>query len=289
MAENSKIEWTDNTFNPWVGCVKVSPGCQHCYAERDMTRKGRWANTWGPAQTAERIKTSADNWRKPLAWDKRAAKEGKRIKVFCASLADVFEDNPQVLDWRSDLWDLIELTPNLDWLLLTKRPENIKKFTKRWDTWGQLPANIWLGTTVENQEQAEKRIPELLRIPAAVRFLSCEPLLGSIQLLHHLDTGDNSMELHWVIVGGESGPNARPMHPDWARSLRDQCQAAGVPFFFKQWGELLDVDLAIKMCLIDTYTDTHKIVNVDGRYYAKVGKRAAGSLLDSVEYKEFPK
>lgn len=232
MAENSKIEWTDHTFNPWIGCTKVSQGCKHCYAETLMDKRYKRVK-WGA--TGERKRTSAANWKKPLVWDKKAKKEGRRYKVFCSSLADVFEDNPQLIEWRCDLWDLIEVTTSLDWLLLTKRPENVLEFTKRWS--GELPQclshwpeNVWIGTSVENQSTAEVRVPYLLRVPAAVRFLSCEPLLGPIDLSGILS------QIHWCIVGGESGINARPMSIKWATSLVDQCQVAGVKVFVKQLG-----------------------------------------------------
>lgn len=257
MAENSGIEWTDHTFNPWIGCTKVSPACDHCYAE---AWDARWGNSWGPHT---RRRTSAANWRKPLAWDKAAQATGTRARVFCASLADVFDNDRSITSgWRGDLWHLIHRTPHLDWLLLTKRPQNIARYLRP-EEYGDLPEwgdgwpNVWLGTTAENQVEADRRIPHLLRVPARVRFLSCEPLLGELDLNSHLwgparlcddcprggdcDCGRKPItlresRLHWVIVGGESGTNARPMHPAWARSLRDQCVDAGIPFFFKQWG-----------------------------------------------------
>lgn len=222
MTENSKIEWTDHTFNPWVGCTKVSAGCKNCYAETLMTRKGRWADTWGAKGT--RLRTSDDYWRKPFAWNRKAEIEGKRYKVFCGSLCDIFEykdDQPEIDDWRGDLFGIIDQTPFLDWLLLTKRIED----ANWWPSGHWL--NVWLGVSVENQEQADKRIPELLKHPAAVRFLSCEPLLGPIDLQHPAG-------IDWVIVGGESGPKRRPIYPSWAKSLKDQCHAAGIPFFMKQ-------------------------------------------------------
>lgn len=308
MGQNSKIEWTNNTFNPWVGCVKVSPGCKYCYAEELMTRKGRWANTWGPAATTERLRTSDDNWKKPLSWDKQAQKEGRRIKVFCSSLADVFERNDQLLNWRWDLIDLMTDTPNLDWQVLTKRPENVLDMTPwQWhkSEWKDKPGftgwpqNIWIGTSVENQEQADKRIPYLLQIPAAVRFLSCEPLLGPVDLDGYIgselqlsdydfDIGDG---VDWVIVGGESGPKARPMHPEWARGLRDQCQAAGVPFHFKQWGEYSPVFNDVAFELINSKGQKPGLYEGDWRDYQsmyKVGKKAAGRLLDGRTWDEMP-
>ena len=193
MAETA-IEWTatrnpDGTvtpgfsFNPWIGCTRVSPGCVNCYAESFARRYGK--AEWGP--TAQRVKTSAANWRKPLAWNAKAEREGRRYKVFCASLADVFEDNLQVAPWRNALWTLIDQTPHLDWLLLTKRPEDISDMIPlSWIFNAAWPANAWVGTSVENQEQADKRIPELLKIPAPVRFLSCEPLLGPLDLSMYL-------------------------------------------------------------------------------------------------------
>jgi len=246
MGEHSAIAWTNHTFNPWVGCTKVSPGCTHCYAERDMGR--RLGVPWGDGQPRRRTKEST--WNDPKRWDRAAAKAGRRDRVFCASLADVFdpEVDPQ---WRNDLFVLIEATPNLDWLLLTKRPglvlEQLEAIKRHWLCDG-LPGlrrgNVWVGTTVEDQQRADERIPQLLAIPAAVRFLSCEPLLGPVVIPQHYLQWSGSAaggwyrgKIDWIIVGGESGPKARPMHPAWARSLRDQARAANVPFFFKQWGE----------------------------------------------------
>ncbi len=237
MGENSAIEWTDHTFNPWIGCTKVSPGCDHCYAEHLATN--RLGVAWGPH--AERRRTADSTWRQPLAWNRKAEREGQRARVFCASLADVF-DNQVPAEWRQDLWDLIARTPHLDWLLLTKRPQNIAQMLP--GSWGTTYPrgweHVWLGTTVENQAEAERRIPQLVRVPAKVRFLSCEPLLGPLDLAKACrfpgrDFG--AQPLDWIIAGGESGPGARPAHPDWFRSLRDQCAEANVPFFFKRWGD----------------------------------------------------
>ncbi len=230
--ENSKIEWTTHTFNPWSGCSKCSPGCENCYAETAEDK--RWHRVlWGKKGT--RRKTSAANWRNPIRWNKNAALVGEPPRIFCASVADVFEDyrgdasspdRPRSLDpWRHELFDLIEQTPRLEWLLLTKRPNNARDFMIK-----RYLENIWIGTSVENQTWAQVRIPILAQIPAKVRFLSCEPLLGPINLRPYLDNID------WVIVGGESGIGARPMNPDWVRDIRDQCVEAGVHFFFKQWG-----------------------------------------------------
>lgn len=231
MAENSAIEWCDHTFNPWIGCAKVSPGCKHCYAETLMdTRYGRVE--WGVHGT--RVRTGPDNWKKPLRWNRQAEAEGRRYRVFCASLADVFEDRDELEPWRRDLLALIYQTPRLDWLLLTKRPENVMRML-----YGFMPPNLWIGTSVENQETADERIPELLKIPATVRFLSCEPLLGPVDLTPWLGTGHPTFDpgVDWVIVGGESGPKARPFDVRWAWSLVEQCADAGVPCFVKQLGD----------------------------------------------------
>jgi protein gp37 len=246
MGENSKIEWTDHTMNFWVGCTKVSAACDHCYAEAWAKRTGQ-SDLWRGA----RKRTTDANWRKPIRWNQVAIADGARPRVFTNSLADFF-DNQIDESWRIDAWDVIRRTPVLTWLILTKRPQNIAKMLP--PNWGDGWPNVWLGTTVENQEEADRRIPHLLAAPAKVRFLSCEPLLGEIDLtrVRHqlsgcpfmvsnalyaadsLNKGRPQTRIDWVIAGGESGPGARPMHPDWARSLRDQCAAAGVPFFFKQ-------------------------------------------------------
>lgn len=264
------IAWADYTFNPWWGCQRVSPGCSACYAEAFVKRVGhgkRLPMIWGPPATAERRFFGDKHWALPLKWNAKAAKAGVRRRVFCASMADVFEDQPNPRpDYfyedrlrlaRRRLWRLIHETPHLDWLLLTKRPENAERLAMQaWSdqfalatnddvpsTWW-LP-NIWLGTTVEDQKRADERIPELRKVPARVRFLSCEPLLEGVDISEWISPGyvgsrggqyafDSS--LSWVICGGESGPGARLFDVGWARSLRDQCKAAGVPYFFKQLG-----------------------------------------------------
>lgn len=240
MAETS-IQWADYTFNPWIGCQRVSPGCEHCYAEaRDHHwRPGR--ERWGPKAPRER--TSPENWKQPLKWNRAALKAGVRKRVFCASLADVFEDRLELIAWREDLFGLIAATPALDWLLLTKRPENIARLwpeMKRspdnsayipcWEPSAEHWPNLWLGTTVEDQQRANERIPHLIASPAAVRFLSCEPLLGPLDLSKWMDEdelGFVNSEIDWVIVGGESGPGARPFDLAWARSLVWQCRNGG--------------------------------------------------------------
>jgi len=262
MAKTT-IEWTASvnakgevvpgySYNPWWGCVKVSPGCQNCYAETFAKRTGH--NIWGPAATTQRRTFGEKHWQEPLKWNEDALQAGERRRVFCSSMADVFEDHPQLIDERLRLWKLIDQTPQLDWLLLTKRPENITGMIPSWWAADGYPTNVWIGTSVENQAAADKRIPVLASIPATVRFLSCEPLLGPVDLSAYLggeyETGvewggmhemaQEPPDISWVICGGESGSHARPMHPDWARSLRDQCQAAGVAFFMKQMGGVRD-------------------------------------------------
>lgn len=224
MAENSKIEWTDHTFNPWVGCTKVSPGCDHCYAEGWAKRSGQvqWGNH-------PRKRTSLANWNQPRRWAKAARGSGVRPRVFCASLADVW-DNQIPVEWRRDLFHLIWETPQLDWLLLTKRPENIAKML--WPAIGEAELwpwpNVWLGTTAEDQKHYDRRWPVLREIPAAVRFISYEPAIGPVDIL------DAEQKPDWVICGGESGHGARMMQPVWARRIHEQCAVSGTAFFMKQ-------------------------------------------------------
>jgi protein gp37 len=230
--QNSSIEWTHHTFNPWIGCTKVNALCAKCYAELLMdTRYGRVK--WGPNGT--RVRTTEEYWRQPIRWQKGSCDAGERRRVFCASVADVFEDWAELSPWRQDLFVLIDRTTRLDWLLLTKRPENIQAMWMGPEGDGYLPSvrreHVWLGTSVGSQETADLAIPRLLesrhRVP--VLFLSVEPLLDPIPHLP-LDGID------WVIVGGESGPDARPMDEEWVLDIKQQCDNAGVPFFFKQWG-----------------------------------------------------
>lgn len=226
VGENTKIEWADHTWNPWIGCQKISPGCDHCYAEAMMDT--RWGKVkWGPH--GERKRTSAPNWRKPLAWAKAVRLTGERPRVFCASLADVFDNQVSPL-WRSDLFALIEDTPELDWLLLTKRPENIADML--WPKWDSgLPANIWLGTTAEDRQHYDRRWARLREVPARVRFISYEPAIGPLNRPHDWDLNPKP---DWIICGGESGHGARMMDPKWARDVRDACARSGIAFFMKQ-------------------------------------------------------
>jgi protein gp37 len=307
MGTKTGIEWTDHTFNPWIGCTKVSAGCANCYAKtRDDRHMLGPVSHWGPG--APRHITSAANWREPIRWAKAARAAGRRDKVFCASQADIFEIEAPVAA-RQALWKLIGDTCDaLDWQLLTKRPENI--LSVMCDDNLNLGffelTRCWLGTSAENQEAANKRIPELLAIDAAVRFLSCEPLLGPVDLAIAVGvlpvgiTGD----IDWVIAGGESGPNARPMLPEWAESLRDQCEAASAAFFFKQWGEWAPGACAGSLpsrtertatwwdgrWLYDSLTprQSEELHRDDAPDVYLLGKKAAGAMLDGREWKEFP-
>lgn len=351
MSENTKIEWADHTFNPWTGCTKVSPGCDHCYAEGWAKRSGQVQ--WGPG--AERRRTSAANWKLPLRWDTQAhaafvawerfratclgatdadlQAEGfikpRRPRVFCASLADVF-DNEVPIEWRADLFRLIESTPHLDWLLLTKRIGNAAEMMFR-ARGGHLPIlpNVWIGASITTQTEADRDIPKLLATPAAKRFLSMEPLLRPVDLralrvgdrlildaltgCHSSSAGPGTVEeclaslprlpgilppVDWVIGGGESGPKARPMHPDWARSLRDQCTAAGVAFHFKQWGEWVPAQIgpdvgSRELRLPEQWVHRDAPGASRGSYAGfelmrRLGKKAAGRLLDGRTWDEVP-
>lgn len=292
MGQDSNIEWCNHTFNPWRGCTKVSAGCQHCYADTLSRRNPLTLGVWGPNGT--RVVAAEAAWGEPVKWDRvvscNVSHGGPRPRVFCASLADVFEDwrGPMVNaagvklwkawhadtviaseerpkprfapltmdDVRARLFDLICRTPNLDWLVLTKRPENALRMMVEAGLYAvanpALPCpqpNLWIGTSVEDQRAADERIPHLLATPAAVRFLSCEPLLGPVRIdvvrgtnippgtspPHTFDARFRG--LHWVIAGGESGPGARPCRVEWVRSLVRQCKAAAVPCFVKQLGE----------------------------------------------------
>lgn len=253
MSE-SKIEWTDYTFNPWIGCTKVSPGCANCYAEsQDGFRK--WtAKGWGRGRPRKR--TSVANWKGPRRWNAEAKASGERKRVFCASLADVFDE--EVPDgWRDELFELVAECGDLDWLVLTKRPWKMLEYfgaaggagLSRLERGGCL-SHVWCGVSVEDQERANARVPILLELPAAVRFLSVEPMLGPISIVEaggFVEDGDGRPAwrsqreeprgIDWVICGGESGPNARLFSLSWAVKLRAECRAAGAAFFLKQMGQ----------------------------------------------------
>ena len=274
MAKATKISWAHSTFNPWIGCEKVSPACDNCYAEGVAKRMGK--QLWG--KTAERFFTKENYWKEPLSWDREASKSNKPWRVFCGSLCDVMEDRRDLDERRQMLFDLIEVTPHLTWLLLSKRPENFVRLTPK--TWiNAWPPNAWALTTAENQRRLDERLPSLLCVPAQVRGLSIEPMLGPITIPENalpctrchgrgwylerfsdnhgtpckdciarakaLDGGITVTSrstvkfqtISWVIVGGESGGPARPMNPKWAAALRNQCLKHSVPFHYKQSGE----------------------------------------------------
>jgi protein gp37 len=262
MAEITKIEWTDSTFNPWTGCQNVSPGCEHCYAESWANRSG--IVEWGPHGVRRR--TSAATWANPRKWQANAATfqrtHGRRQRVFCASLADVF-DNQAPPGARGDLWNLIRQCPDLDWLLLTKRPQNIAKMLPAdWGARFGYP-NVWLGTTTEDEKHYRLRFPVLAAIPAVLRFISYEPAVGPLGPLNLCGPLPD-----WIICGGESGPKARVMQHQWAATLRDECEELLIPFFFKQWG---------------TYASNPVPPSADP---PKNGK--GGGLLDGQRWRQFP-
>jgi protein gp37 len=276
MGERTGIEWTHHTWSPWHGCTKVSPGCANCYAERQSTRYGH--AIWG--SDADRRFFGEHHWNDPLRWNRAAQRAGERRRVF-PSMCDPFEDRPDLVQPRARMFDLIDKTPWLDWLLCTKRPENVVQF------WPEPPTeergasnfkrNIWLLASTEDQDTFNRRVPALLNCHklAPILGLSIEPMLGPIH-------GENDIaRLDWVILGGESQIGARAMNTRWAQSMRDQCQAVGTPFYFKQWGEWLGA-----------LQDGAKIGN-DQQINSsdesiRVGKRLAGCLLDGREWKQFP-
>lgn len=363
MAEQTKIEWCDSTWNPWIGCTRISPACDDCYAARSTPAR-TLVVAWGPGQP--RRLTSDANWKLPGQWQRQAAAfqaaHGRRRRVFCASLAD-WLDNEVPIPWLVDLLDLVRTTPALDWLLLTKRignwssriseamgyldeqplatdPLPLRRWLCQWLDGDEAPRNVWIGSTVVNQAEADRDVPKLLATPAAVRFLSVEPMLGPIDLdlvarkpcrnaaanSINMDPETGAIEccrrcdftglsdewgIDWVICGGESGPKARPMHPDWVRSLRDQCASAGVPFLFKQWGEWLPWH-HFSDAAIDDPPERTRFATVewaewdwldvgrpdiwatkdgeidDMQCMGRVGKKAAGRLLDGRTHDGFP-
>lgn len=252
MGTDSKIEWCKHTFNPVWGCMKVSPGCKNCYAETLSKRFGK--NIWGP--NSGRRTFGKKHWNDPERWNRAAFKAGTRARVFCGSMCDIFEDHPVTNEARLRVFDMIERFLRLDWLLLTKRIENAEAMlAEKFGSPLKLPKNLWLGTSIEDQQRADKRVPLLLKIPAAVRFLSVEPLLGPVILdpdwffetgPGHLDyTGFGGQKqriwdqtLHWVIVGGESGPGARSMDLEWAQTIVDTCREYHSRPFVKQLGSV---------------------------------------------------
>ena len=313
MAENSKILWTHHTINFWWGCAKVSDACTHCYAEGqdahyypeggvNPSRLGpAKPSHWGP--NAPRLLRVGPAIREAMRYQRQAEKEGIRYRAFTNSMADFFEDRRDLDEARLQALEAIRRTPNLDWLLLTKRPERVIALLNRvrdaieleggsgnqalriWiDGWleGKPPANVWLGTTCENQEWTDRRLADLLKVSAAVRFLSVEPMLGEVHL-----KGDLA-GLHWVIAGGESGAQARPMQAGWARALRDQCAAAGIPFIFKQWGEFCAPSQLPEEAFVIWDANENAAGNPDLNRPMRFGKKVTGRFLDGVEHEAYP-
>jgi protein gp37 len=266
MGSNSKIEWTDHTFNPWLGCTNVSPGCDHCYAESWSKRSGlvKWGNH-------ARRRTTEGYWKGPLTWNARAGeferRHRRRQRVFCASLADVF-DNQVPPAWRVELFALIRGCRNLDWLVLTKRPQNILKMLPA--DWDNGYPNVWLGTTAEDQKRFDQRWPRLRRVPAIIRFISYEPAIGPVRLPTTGPFPD------WLISGGESGGGARPTQPQWVRDIVGDCDRRGVAVFHKQWGSYQNNPLVVEQGLsakLAAKRDSH-------------GK--GGSFIDGSFLRQFP-
>lgn len=301
MAENSAISWTHHTWNPWIGCTKVSPACDGCYAEFLMDKRLGKA-TWGPH--GDRVRTGQHTWNDPFRWQRKAETSGIRPFVFCASLADIF-DNKVPDQWRVDAFEVMRKTPHLVYLLLTKRPQNIVKLA---DRAGGLPRNAAIGTSVEDQQRADTNLPALsvaqIELSPIFTFGSFEPLLGHVQI-------DPRFMPDWIIAGGETDQGthrARPTHPAWFRSLRDQAAQAGKPFHFKQWGEWGRAKPAHsgtpgKYALATTGemtgwwpADVHEVDHYPRQIHLfggatvlqKVGRKASGRLLDGAEHNDFP-
>ncbi len=318
MSANTNIEWCHATVNWWNGCTAVSPACDNCYAKRMAGRL--WGTQWGPGEARHQFAGAAETLR---ALDRKAQRLGYPLRVFHNSLSD-FADKEVPQEWRDKAFQVMAETRNLIHLILTKRIGNLGNMLPVPFDFDKHYPNVWIGATIVNQEEADRDIPKLLAVPAAKRFLSMEPLLGPVDIgllcenwsddiVTDPETGARECckacdftgignDIDWVIVGGESGPGARPMHPDWARSLRDQCEAAGVPFLFKQWGEWTPgenvelvrgtVDTAF-LCTdgwdiypLNLATDGGHIDDQPDLY--RVGKKAAGRLLDGRTWDGYP-
>lgn len=313
----SKIEWTDKTWNPTTGCNKVSSGCKNCYAEVMHKRMMTLAPKKYTKEFSAGVQTHEDELTKPLRWKKPQ-------RIFVNSMSDLFHEDVHgaFIDF---VFATMALCPQHTFQILTKRPQRmmelltrekvkasvwhiarmnaLRKLGKDWfsDSFEWPLPNVWLGTSCENQQTADERIPFLLQTPAALHFISCEPLLGEIDLEGFLPPNERleRPNIDWVIAGGESGPGARPMHPDWVRSLRDQCNAAGVKFFFKQWGEWMPASTEPYKFMLAQLSQINnkkyknwcakKVETIDECRMIKVGKKASGHLLDGVEHREFPK
>lgn len=304
MGERTRIGWCDHTFNPWWGCQEVSPACDHCYA-RTWARRTGHDDLWGPG--SRRRFFGDAHWREPIKWAARARAAGERRRVFCSSMADVFDNAEGLDEQRARLFELIDRTgDDLDWLLLTKRIVNAKRMLPA--DWLQKPRPyVWLGITTSNQAEVDRDVPRLIETPAVIRFLSVEPLLSPIDFhgrwVEHPNPAfhENWLErIDWMIVGGESGHHARPMHVDWVRLLRDQCEALGVAFFFKQWGEWISADQLPadhEITSKPTATwiesdgawqfDTGTDVIQDGQH-VRLGKDTNGNELDGQRHENHP-
>lgn len=328
MAEKTDISWCDGTFNPWWGCAKVSAACDFCYAERDSKRFAAGQVLWGV--DAERRVFGDKHWDQPLLWNRRpffecsacGARGGDkavgyqrvckkcgsadikpaRMRVFCASMADVFDKNAPI-GARERLWKLIEATPSLDWLLLTKRIGNARTMLPEAWLEAEWPGNVRVGITVIDQTEFDRDVPKLVSLDCP-NFLSIEPMLGPIDMRAELVGRKVSFTspLNWCIAGGESGTNARPLHPDWLRGLRDQCATAGVPFHFKQWGMFAPAPVTpAEFFSPKQQHQGERVVCADGvldglpdnpgesfEVMRRVGTAAAGRLLDGAHHNGFP-
>lgn len=292
----SKIEWTEYNWEVTGGCDKISSGCRGCYAiplignrfANNPIHKGRYDGLVEGDNWTGKIKLFEDRLTQPLHWRKAR-------KVFVNSRSDLFhEDVP--FEFIEQIFNVMNKSRQHIFQILTKRPERMLEYFKWYMSkhkaiftlWKDVIAplkHVWLGVSVEDQQTADERIPLLLQTPAAVRWISAEPLLGEILLPNWIEDKELGL-LDWVVVGGESGPKARPMHPDWVRSIRDQCKAAGVPFFFKQWGEWLHIS-QLRDEHFPVYASKSKLFN-DETFY-KMGKKKAGDFLDGIKYQEYPK
>lgn len=331
MGQKTEIAWCDSTWNPVRGCTRVSEGCRNCYAERMAARRlpglmspttGQpFAVTWkplrdnpgGPRWTGQ-VDLIESQIEVPLRWKKPR-------RIFVNSMSDTWHGKLPLRDVAT-IYSVMAICGRHTCMVLTKRPENrkaalgsscfpemvAKRYADIWDSryWKEPPEglqwplpNVWEGVSVEDQATADERVPLLLQTPAAVRFISLEPMLGEVSfrwakwapIKPHPATNshmDGLKGISLVIVGGESGPGARPMHPDWARSVRDQCQAAGVPFFFKQWGEFGDIYYRNRYSPVSDPEPRSAYPWGGGAYSPRVGKRAAGRLLDGRTWDEMP-
>jgi protein gp37 len=300
VADKTHIEWTEATWNPVTGCSKVSAGCKHCYAEREWARLSANLYTRYHGRSFTDVQCHGDVLTLPLRWRRPR-------RIFVNSMSDLFHESVPDL-FIADVFGVMAATPQHTYQVLTKRPERMRRllgggnilnfvtaaeecaamYSHAHVTWPL--SNVHLGVSIEDQATADERIPLLLQTPAAVRWISAEPLLGDVDLSELID------RLDWVVVGGESGPNARPLHPDWARSLRDQSIGAGIPFLFKQWGEFLSAELDECPCGPPDshwmWADGTPWTRFDGQrgipLFRRVGKKAAGRLLDGIEYSDYP-